>query len=67
MKFHANLATSIELPVYGNQFRTNRISIRGTEVVAQALNKFDTGDKNFRMFVGSSSKVSSNKGGEGNN
>ncbi len=53
--------------MYGNQFRTNRISIRGTEVVAEALNKFDTGDKNFRMFVGSSSKVSSNKGGEGNN
>lgn len=66
MKFHANLATSIELPVYGNQFRTNRISIRGSEVVTDALNKFDAGDKNFRMFVGSSSKVSSSKGGERN-
>ncbi len=53
----------MELPVYGSQLRSNRINIRGSEVVAEALNRFDSGDKNFRKFVGLS-KVASNKGGE---
>lgn len=57
-KYQGNLATSMDMPVYGSNFRSNKINMRGPEICNQVLNKFESNDRKFKDFVNVSSSKS---------